>query len=140
MGGRRSGGIGRRAGLKIRFPPGSVGSIPTFGTRNHAGSAFANALNREAAARWPPPPRRCARRDSTPLGIPGVLAWYRRKGGQTASGLLGDEVRAGKCATRERRRRDSGDHLLPNLRAFDRGRAGALVQLVAVLALEEDEM
>ena len=28
---RRSGGIGRRAGLKIRFPPGSVGSIPTFG-------------------------------------------------------------------------------------------------------------
>src|SRR3954449_3460482 len=28
----RSGGTGRRAGLKIRFPPGSVGSIPTFGT------------------------------------------------------------------------------------------------------------
>jgi ATP-dependent phosphofructokinase / diphosphate-dependent phosphofructokinase len=28
---RRSGGIGRRAGLKIRFPPGSVGSSPTFG-------------------------------------------------------------------------------------------------------------
>src|SRR6478609_8838774 len=27
----RSGGTGRRAGLKIRFPPGSVGSIPTFG-------------------------------------------------------------------------------------------------------------
>src|SRR5207302_2238961 len=27
----RSGGIGRRAGLKIRFPSGSVGSIPTFG-------------------------------------------------------------------------------------------------------------
>ena len=32
MGAGRSGGIGRRAGLKIRFPPGSVGSIPTFGT------------------------------------------------------------------------------------------------------------
>ena len=31
----RSGGTGRRAGLKIRFPPGSVGSIPTFGTRTH---------------------------------------------------------------------------------------------------------
>src|SRR4051794_30948132 len=29
----RSGGTGRRAGLKIRFPSGSVGSIPTFGTR-----------------------------------------------------------------------------------------------------------
>src|SRR6266498_1952176 len=29
---RRSGGTGRRAGLKIRFPSGSVGSIPTFGT------------------------------------------------------------------------------------------------------------
>src|SRR4051794_10272242 len=28
----RSGGIGRRAGLKIRFPSGSVGSIPNFGT------------------------------------------------------------------------------------------------------------
>jgi hypothetical protein len=28
----RSGGTGRRAGLKIRFPLGSVGSIPTFGT------------------------------------------------------------------------------------------------------------
>ena len=28
---RRSGGTGRRAGLKIRFPSGSVGSIPTFG-------------------------------------------------------------------------------------------------------------
>src|SRR5213075_747188 len=28
----RSGGTGRRAGLKIRFPSGSVGSIPTFGT------------------------------------------------------------------------------------------------------------
>jgi hypothetical protein len=27
----RSGGTGRRAGLKIRFPSGSVGSIPTFG-------------------------------------------------------------------------------------------------------------
>src|SRR3954471_15263646 len=34
----RSGGTGRRAGLKIRFPPGSVGSIPTFGTsRSTAG-------------------------------------------------------------------------------------------------------
>ena len=30
----RSGGIGRRAGLKIRFPPGSVGSSPTSGTRH----------------------------------------------------------------------------------------------------------
>src|SRR6266511_3696539 len=29
---RRSGGTGRRAGLKIRWPSGSVGSIPTFGT------------------------------------------------------------------------------------------------------------
>ena len=28
----RSGGIGRRAGFKIRFPQGSVGSTPTFGT------------------------------------------------------------------------------------------------------------
>src|SRR6266567_696797 len=28
----RSGGTGRRAGLKIRFPSGSVGSTPTFGT------------------------------------------------------------------------------------------------------------
>src|SRR3954449_4070713 len=28
----RSGGTGRRAGLKIRFPSGSVGSSPTFGT------------------------------------------------------------------------------------------------------------
>src|SRR4029079_14316955 len=28
----RSGGIGRRAGLKIRLPSGSVGSSPTFGT------------------------------------------------------------------------------------------------------------
>jgi hypothetical protein len=27
----RSGGIGRRAGFKIRFPLGSVGSSPTFG-------------------------------------------------------------------------------------------------------------
>jgi ABC-type lipoprotein export system ATPase subunit len=31
MSARRSGGTGRRAGLKIRFPSGSVGSIPTFG-------------------------------------------------------------------------------------------------------------
>ncbi len=31
MDARRSGGTGRRAGLKIRFPSGSVGSIPTFG-------------------------------------------------------------------------------------------------------------
>ena len=30
-GASRSGGTGRRAGLKIRFPAGSVGSIPTFG-------------------------------------------------------------------------------------------------------------
>jgi hypothetical protein len=30
----RSGGIGRRAGLKIRFWRQSVGSIPTFGTNN----------------------------------------------------------------------------------------------------------
>ena len=30
--GRRSGGTGRRAGLKIRCPSGRVGSIPTFGT------------------------------------------------------------------------------------------------------------
>src|SRR5215471_2458968 len=29
----RSGGTGRRAGLKIRWPSGRVGSIPTFGTR-----------------------------------------------------------------------------------------------------------
>src|SRR5439155_5370206 len=29
--GRRSGGIGRRAGLKIRCPSGRVGSSPTFG-------------------------------------------------------------------------------------------------------------
>src|SRR5690242_14554235 len=29
---RRSGGTGRRAGLKIRWPSGRVGSIPTFGT------------------------------------------------------------------------------------------------------------
>src|SRR6266571_4429027 len=28
---RRSGGIGRRAGLKIRWPSGRVGSSPTFG-------------------------------------------------------------------------------------------------------------
>lgn len=28
---RRSGGIGRRDGFKIRFPQGSVGSSPTFG-------------------------------------------------------------------------------------------------------------
>src|SRR5438477_2838739 len=31
MAARRSGGIGRRAGLKIRCPKGRVGSIPTFG-------------------------------------------------------------------------------------------------------------
>jgi hypothetical protein len=35
---RRSGGIGRRAGLKIRFPPGSVGSIPTFGIERDCAS------------------------------------------------------------------------------------------------------
>ena len=29
---RRSGGIGRRAGLKIRYPRGCEGSIPSFGT------------------------------------------------------------------------------------------------------------
>jgi hypothetical protein len=28
----RSGGIGRRAGLKIQWPQGRVGSSPTFGT------------------------------------------------------------------------------------------------------------
>src|SRR5439155_19024866 len=33
----RSGGTGRRAGLKIRWPSGRVGSIPTFGTRNRSG-------------------------------------------------------------------------------------------------------
>ena len=32
---RRSGETGRRAGLKIPFPSGSVGSIPTSGTNNH---------------------------------------------------------------------------------------------------------
>ena len=32
----RSGGTGRRAGLKIRCPKGRVGSIPTFGTRIQA--------------------------------------------------------------------------------------------------------
>src|SRR5918992_3959747 len=31
MAARRSGGTGRRAGLKIRCPSGRVGSIPTFG-------------------------------------------------------------------------------------------------------------
>ncbi len=30
---RRSGGIGRRAGLKIRWPSGRVGSSPTSGTK-----------------------------------------------------------------------------------------------------------
>ena len=30
---RRDGGIGRRDGLKIRFPQGSEGSIPSLGTR-----------------------------------------------------------------------------------------------------------
>src|SRR5581483_12391304 len=37
QGAGRSGGTGRRAGLKIRFPSGSVGSIPTFGTRSPDG-------------------------------------------------------------------------------------------------------
>ena len=36
----RSGGIGRRAGLKIRFPSGSVGSIPTFGIALLAAAAL----------------------------------------------------------------------------------------------------
>ena len=52
----------------------------------------------------------------------------------------GDEIGAGKRATRERRRGDPRHHLAPDLRTFDRRRAGALVELVALLALEEDEM
>src|SRR6266540_1808804 len=34
---RRSGGTGRRAGLKIRWPSGLVGSIPTSGTTHRRG-------------------------------------------------------------------------------------------------------
>ena len=37
----RSGGIGRRAGFKIRFPLGSVGSSPTFGIRHPVGAGLA---------------------------------------------------------------------------------------------------
>src|SRR6266705_4263322 len=37
---RRSGRIGRRAGLKIRFPSGSVGSSPTFGTDGCAAQSY----------------------------------------------------------------------------------------------------
>src|SRR3954471_19706434 len=40
---RRSGGTGRRAGLKIRCPKGRVGSIPTFGTRAPARRGSAGA-------------------------------------------------------------------------------------------------
>ena len=39
----RSGGTGRRAGLKIRFPSGSVGSIPTFGMKQERALADAYA-------------------------------------------------------------------------------------------------
>ncbi len=52
----RSGGTGRRAGLKIRFPPGSVGSIPTFGIKD---------LCRNVAA-----PRCSRRRQSNPHTLP----------------------------------------------------------------------
>src|SRR3954471_18578317 len=53
----RSGGTGRRAGLKIRFPSGSVGSIPTFGTLERgdtfddacAGSGVRTEANRQDA-------------------------------------------------------------------------------------------
>ena len=37
LGPSRSGGIGRRAGLKIRFPQGSGGSIPPFGIQERHG-------------------------------------------------------------------------------------------------------
>jgi hypothetical protein len=33
--GRRSGGIGRRAGLKIRSPQGGEGSSPSFGSNDN---------------------------------------------------------------------------------------------------------
>lgn len=52
----------------------------------------------------------------------------------------GDEIRAGKRAARDRRRGDSRDDLGADDRAFARRRPGALDKLVAVGALEEDEM
>ena len=45
---RRSGGTGRRAGLKIRFPSGSVGSIPTFGIAWSTGTG-GSPMHEEAA-------------------------------------------------------------------------------------------
>jgi hypothetical protein len=50
---RRSGGIGRRAGLKIRCPKGRVGSIPTFGT-NAFGAGCDQAAIRYAHGRPEP--------------------------------------------------------------------------------------
>src|SRR3954466_4849934 len=46
----RSGGIGRRAGLKIRFPSGSVGSIPTFGIRRLRATTPGDFVRRIRAA------------------------------------------------------------------------------------------
>src|SRR5699024_5504440 len=41
------GGIGRRAGLKIPFPHGSVGSTPTTGTRMYRGRRLDDLLSLE---------------------------------------------------------------------------------------------
>ena len=47
----RSGGIGRRAGLKIRLPSGRVGSIPTFGMEKGWSSPFAPRRHETIGAR-----------------------------------------------------------------------------------------
>ena len=61
----RSGGIGRRAGLKIRFPSGSGGSIPPFGIPQASGtsSGFAAAWI-ELLRRTRPPRPACGRSSS----------------------------------------------------------------------------
>src|SRR5689334_2142944 len=46
----RSGGTGRRAGLKIRWPSGRVGSIPTFGTRGLPAAAPEDLIRRDPAS------------------------------------------------------------------------------------------
>ena len=65
---RRSGGTGRRAGLKIRFPSGSVGSTPTFGTQS---SCWTRGLDSHSPGRERPQEPVWWRRAAPPAGSAG---------------------------------------------------------------------
>ena len=101
--GGRSGGTGRRAGLKIRFPPGSVGSIPTFGIST--GTSLVT-VSRVRADRDPHRRGRLPRAErGHPRGRRGARS-TAAGGARRARGLARARRRAGRAARAARDLRD----------------------------------